>query len=324
MFEWSTLHLNYPGRNFYTNADPAIGSDTNPGTQEQPFNTIAKALSECRDGEGDKVWAYSSRLHLPAFGFYAFTENVSLNKNFTAILGRWSTTVTSGIGIDLLDVTESLISGAFSYGNGMDIGFRLKNTNRCILVRSAWVVIDPDPGQIGFELTADALDPNLEFYGGNGFIFCFASGGNVGGGVDKTTGFKLTDYGLDSNYLLDCSILKTEVGIEIANSSTHGEHAITSCRFQDNDTPIIQADNLHHWFLFGNSYDDIDKGSDGWGKQLPWPNEEATWTFLNPDPAPITNVAAFFANKMGTIASTTTIKNLLLRNILLTGSGKAP
>jgi len=326
MFEWSTIHQIYHGRNFYTNANPAIGNDANSGTQESPFLTIARALLECRAGEGDKVWAYSSRVHLPGLGLYAFTENVHLDKIFTAIIGHFGVNVSSGIGIDIYNpfrpIEDCLVSGALVSGNGIDSGYRLKNAARSLIVRSDWLLIDEDPGQVGFELTADPVDPNLEFFGGNGFINCKASGNRIGGGVDKTTAFKLTDYGFEANYLLDPFVSKCERGIEITNSSTHGDHAIVGARFYDNDEPCHQADALHHWHLWGCLYDDLERGLDGWGRQLPWPNEEASWTFAHPDESPFRNIGALLSNKIGTISSTSMIREMLLSNLSNGGFGK--
>lgn len=328
MFEWATIHQKYHGRNFYADADPSIGNDSNPGTDESPFLTIARLLSECRAGAGDKAWAHSSKLHIPALGLYSFTENVVLDKENTALLGHFSVFVNSGIGIQIFNPTQilndCLVSGASVNGDGLDIGYQIKNCARSLIVRSDWNLIEEDPGQVGFELTADPLNPNLEFVGGNGFINCRASGGRIGGGVNKTTGFKLADYGVDANFLLDCFIAKNEVGIEITNSATHFDHAIANCRFGDNDIPCIQADSLHHWHLFSNIYDDIKKGFSGWGQQLPWPNEEADWVFAHPDPAPISNIGAFFANKMGTISSTSMIRDFIFSHMPPGGFGVAP
>jgi len=320
MFEWATIPQIYFGRSFYANAHPAIGNDSNAGTQESPFLTIARALLECRHGEGDRVIAFSSTIHSPPLGLYAFTENVLLNKPFTAIMGQFAIVVNSGIAIEVNSgvggyIERPLVLNATVKGDGMETGIKLVNSTRANVVNCTWLPTEDNPGQVGYELYGDPLDPNNIAVGGNGFIACRAFGGKVGGGVNKTTGFKLPDFGLDSNFLLDCLIEKNEVGIDIVNSATHFDHAIVNCRFYDNELPCRQADSLHHWHLFGNVYDDIEPGFGGWGKQLPWPNEEATWAFAHPDPAPLNNIGAFFANKMGAISSSTMIRNLLFGHI---------
>ena len=327
MFEWATIPQAYFGRRFYANAHPDIGDDDNPGTQESPFLTIARALLECRAGDGDRVIANSDIFHSPAVGLYAFTENVVLNKGTTGLMGHFGVVVNSGIAIEVNDggyIGRPLLMGATVSGDGMEVGIKLVNSIAASVVNCNWTATAGDPGQVGYELYGDPLDPNNIVIGGNGFIACRAIGGNIGGGINKTTGFKLPDFGVDANFLIDCLIAKNEVGIDIVNSATHFDHAIVNSRFYDNEIPCRQADSLHHWYLFSNFYDDIEPGLDGWGNQLPWPNEEALWTFAHPDPAPISNIGAFFANKMGTIASTSMIRNLILKNLNAKGFGVTP
>lgn len=319
MFEFYSLVNKYRGQRIYANANPFIGNDNFPGTADKPVNTITEAINRVNTDAGDIIIAVSSSISDPPENQYIFSENIVLNKNNTAIIGRWTNEVTSGIGINIYHpnvITGCLLLGGAIGGNGMQEGFRISNGSYNFIADCFWVDFETED-QVGFNLFNQG-GSLADLYGGNGFIFCRAAGNNVTGSI----GFKLQDEGRDSNFLLDCAIGKNEVGVQIINSALQGEHAIVNCRFNGNDIPLIQNDGLHSWYLHGNYYSDLPKGYDTVGKETTWPNNSASWTFAHPDELPIRNIGAILANKMLPVTNMAIIRNQLLKNINMGGFGK--
>lgn len=325
MYEYFSLLNRYRGQRIYANANPAVGDDLYPGTSDKPVLTLTEAIDRVVPESGDLIIANSSLLHFPPGGQYAFTENVILNKSITAIFGKFTINVTSGIGLNVhntLAVEDNiggcLVIGATVYGNGMAEGYRVRNSLQTIIADCYWFNTTTE-NQIGFNLTNEGGETG-PFFGGNGFIDCRALGGNFTG----TRGFKLQDEGSETNFVLDSLISKNDVGIEIVNSALQGKHVIVENRFDANGTPCTQADALHSYYLFANYYSDIPKGFDAAGLETLWPNDSATWTFAHPDELPIANIGAMFANKIMPLSNITMVRRQLLRNIQSGGFGVAP
>jgi len=321
MFEYLTLLNLYRGPRIYANADPSIGNDNFPGTADKPVLTLTEAIDRAPRNGGAVIIATSSPSHNPPEGEYAFTENVLFNKPITALIGRFTISVSSGIGLHIYEANKFSIPACLVIGCtiseiGLSEAFRVTNGSYCILASCLSLNVYNE-NQIGFHLFSEGgiFSP---IHGGNGFIDCRAYGGNQSGSI----GFKVQDEGSDSNFVLDCSMVKNEKGIYIANSALQGAHAIAGNRFDGNEVPCDQVDGLHSWFLYGNYYSDLPPGFDASGKETVWPNDSASWTFAHADERPISNIGAMFSNKMMSATSSSMIRNFLFKNIQ-TGFGKA-
>lgn len=277
MIDTSGLRVPFRGNNIYV--DARVGNDAWIGSDTKPLKTITEALTRARPGKGDKIFATSDLIHSPPT-LYAFTENVVFNVSDTALFGPCSILPPSGVALELYDVGVDSIGGVLIQKVRLanTSGIRLHNAVECTIADVDWFCSIEPPGEVvGFDLYVDEFpleDPEL--FGDNKFLRCRARGGNFA----NTLGWRLNDHGISSNLLIECILSKLELGAYIANSALEGNHGIIHCQFSDNEEHCDQDDDLHHWHLIENYYDDVEPNTDGWSKWRPWPYPgKATWFY---------------------------------------------
>jgi hypothetical protein len=195
-----------PGNSFYVNE--AIGSDSNPGTIQEPFATLAAALAAATANNGDVVYLQGT-VHV--------TATVNWNKNGVSLVG-----INAGSNNDRARISSS---GSVVFSPMFDV-----TAQGCDFVDIAT-----------FYGYADAVAQVCwaENGGRNNYQNCqFLGGGNAGGAAQA--GMRsLTVGGNGENLFVDCTIgLDTVVRATAANASLEFLGGTTRNKFV---RPIFQS-----------------------------------------------------------------------------------